>query len=283
MESPLPEKEKCPSFETLSAVFDRECSEETVLHHVRKCECCQKHLSDLEELERILKLALEHETPADISERILAGVHSREKAFNRKFTVRPRILVLARVAALVAVLGLVGYVIWDDVSSSGKPVSLPPRIARTASVPSELGMPKTADLRNSGEIDAADLSTVSFSNTPEPAVYPTGAPAEELSVPIPGKVAQVWSVPAKSTGFRKEIQALIQTLGIAQAAVQTSQTEKGFSVHFRGTKLQAVQFVKVCKSLGYSLLSPVQPQPEQNRFAGKADDAIEYSAEFIRR
>ena len=107
MESPIPEKEKCPSFETLSAVFDRECSEEAVLSHVRECEICQKTLKELEGLERALKLALERETPADLSERILAGFHDREKARERKFTIHPGTLHFARAAALIAVLALV--------------------------------------------------------------------------------------------------------------------------------------------------------------------------------
>ena len=38
MESPTPEKMKCPTPETLSAVFDRECTEETILRHVRECD-----------------------------------------------------------------------------------------------------------------------------------------------------------------------------------------------------------------------------------------------------
>ena len=58
---------------------------------------------------------------------------------------------------------------------------------------------------------------------------------------------------------------------------------KRFSVRFHGTKMQSVRFVRNCKALGCSLLSPVQPQPEQNRFAGHADSVIRYSATFIRR
>lgn len=283
MESPIPEKEKCPSFETLSAVFDRECSEEAVLCHVRECEICQKNLKELEGLERALKLALERETPADLSERILAGFHDREKARERKFTIHPATLHFARAAALIAVLALVGYMIWDDSSSSSQPVTLTPRIAQSAGTAAELGMPDRPDPLKRGMIDATDLSTVSFSNSADSPVYPSGTTAGNASLPIPDEVDQVWSVPTSSSDFREDLRTLIQSLGIPATAFRTANTEKGFHVHFKGTKLQTVKFVKICKALGYSLLSPVQPQPEQNQFAGKATDVIEYNADFVSR
>lgn len=284
MESPIPEKEKCPSFETLSAVFDRECSEEAVLSHVRECEICQKTLKELEGLERALKLALERETPADLSERILAGFHDREKARERKFTIHPGTLHFARAAALIAVLALVGYMVWDDYSTSSQPVTLTPRIAQSAGTAAELGAPDRPDPLKRGMIDATDLSTVSFSNSADTPIYPSGATTKNAALPIPDEVAQVWSVPTTSSSdFREDLRSLIQSLGIPSGSFRTANTEKGFNVRFKGTKLQTVKFVKICKALGYSLLSPVQPQPEQNRFAGKATDVIEYNADFVSR
>lgn len=288
MESPSPEKMKCPSPETLSAVFDHECDEDTVLRHVRECEACRTHLEELERLDRVLKLALEQETPADISERILAGIRNRGEAHDRKFNSHSRTLVLARVAALFAVLGVVSYMIWDDTSSSAAssnaPVHMPPRVAQSAGANAELGAADTVNpaFRRLGTVDVADLDAASFSNTPA-TVYPIGSDPANCPAQIPNEVRQVWSVPARATDFRQSVMSLIHTLGIPSNAVQFKQDGGQFSVRFHGTKMQAVKFVKTCKALGYSLLSPVQPQPEQNRFAGSADAAIQYDANFVSR
>ena len=285
MESPTPEKMKCPTPETLSAVFDRECTEETILRHVRECDACRTHLKELEQLDRTLKLALEQETPADISERILAGIRTRQDARKRKFNFYSRLLMPARVAALFAVLGVVGYMIWNDMadSDSGAPV-LPPRVAQSAGAGAELGVPDPVSpaFRKLGSIDAADLAAASFSNTPS-AVYPPEGNLAENYVPIPDEVNQMWSVPARSVDFRQNLMSLIQSLGIPSKAVSFKEGEGQFAVRFRGTKMQTVRFVKTCKALGYSLLSPVQPQPEQNRFAGNADSVILYEADFVKR
>ena len=56
-----------------------------------------------------------------------------------------------------------------------------------------------------------------------------------------------------------------------------------YSLSFRATRMQTVKFVRACRLLGYSLLSPVQPQPEQNRFSGEADSMISYDADFVIR
>lgn len=285
MESPTPEKMKCPSPETLSAVFDRECSEEAILRHVRECDACRTHLKELEQLDRALKLALEQETPADISARILAGIRARQEARERKFNVYSRLLMPARIAALFAVLGVVGYMIWNDMadSDSGVPV-LPPRVAQSAGTGAELGVPDPVNpaFRKLGSIDAADLAAASFSNTPS-AVYPSEGNLAEKYVPIPDEVSQVWSVPARSADFRQDLMSLIRSLGIPSKAVSFKDEKEQFAVRFHGTKMQTVRFVKTCKALGYSLLSPVQPQPEQNRFSGSADSVILYEADFVRR
>lgn len=85
MESLLPENMKCPDPETLSAVYDGECTEQEILAHVRQCPLCCRHLEELEELTRILCNALKRETPPDIAERILAGVQAKNKDFHRRF------------------------------------------------------------------------------------------------------------------------------------------------------------------------------------------------------
>ena len=219
MESPLPENMKCPDPETLSAVYDGECTEQKILAHVRQCPLCCRHLEELEELTRILRNALKRETPPDIAERILAGVQA----------------------------GVPGY-------------------------------------RKLGAIDVSELADASFSNMPASAPLSVpGKDSTQLPVAIPDNVDQVWSVPARSAFRAENLQKLIRSLGIPDGNVEFETSGKRFSVRFHGTKMQSVRFVRNCKALGCSLLSPVQPQPEQNRFAGHADSVIRYSATFIRR
>ncbi len=285
MESPMPENMKCPDPETLSAVYDGECGDQKTLAHVRQCPHCHKHLEELKELTRVLHAALERETPPDIAERILAGVQLKNKEHKHRFNLYSRPMVLLRVAALVAILGAVGVLIWNEMAESEEPVTLPQRVASTASRPSELSEPVGAPgYRKLGAIDVSELADASFSNMP--ASGPQAVPGKnlmQLPVAIPDKVDQVWSVPARSAFREENLQKLVRVLGIPDGNVEFQKSGNQFSVSFRGTKMQSVRFVRSCKAIGCSLLSPVQPQPEQDRFAGHADSMIRYSATFIRR
>lgn len=285
MESPLPENMKCPDPETLSAVYDGECTEQEILAHVRQCPLCCRHLEELEELTRILRNALNRETPPDIAERILAGVQAKNRDFHRRFNFYSRPMVFARVAALAAILGVVGVLIWNEMAESEEPVALPHRVAAAASTASELSEPAgVPGYRKLGAIDVSELADASFSNMPASAPHSVpGKDSTQLPVAIPDNVDQVWSVPARSAFRAENLQKLIRSLGIPDGDVEFETNGKRFSVRFHGTKMQSVRFVRNCKALGCSLLSPVQPQPEQNRFAGHADSVIRYSATFIRR
>ena len=194
-------------------------------------------------------------------------------------------MVLLRVAALVAILGAVGVLIWNEMTESEEPVTLSQRVASTASRPSELSEPVAAPgYRKLGAIDVSELADASFSNMPvsDPQIV-HGKNLTQLPVAIPDKVDQVWSVPARSAFREENVQKLVRALGIPDGNVEFQKNGNQFSVSFRGTKMQSVRFVRSCKAIGCSLLSPVQPQPEQDRFAGHADSMIRYSATFIRR
>ena len=138
--------------------------------------------------------------------------------------------------------------------------------------------------RKLGAIDVSELADASFSNMPASAPHSVpGKDSTQLPVAIPDNVDQVWSVPTRSAFRAENLQKLIRSLGIPDGDVEFQKNGNQFSVSFRGTKMQSVRFVRSCKAIGCSLLSPVQPQPEQDRFAGHADSMIRYSATFIRR
>ncbi len=244
MESPLPENMKCPDPETLSAVYDGECTEQKILAHVRQCPLCCRHLEELEELTRILRNALKRATPPDIAERILAGVQAKNKDFHRRFNFYSRPMVFARVAALAAILGVVGVLIWNEMAESEEPVALPHRVAAAASTASELSEPAgVPGYRKLGAIDVSELADASFSNMPASAPHSVpGKDSTQLPVAIPDNVDQVWSVPVRSAFRAENLQKLIRSLGIPDGDVEFETSGKRFSVRFHGTKMQSVRF-----------------------------------------
>ena len=289
MESPDKTESSCPSFEILSEYFDGECRDEAVVSHVAVCEHCARTLEELAFIDKAISRALEKNTPADLPQKILAGVRNRLKEEEKK---RSRFYFPAsfyvRAAALVAVLGMVGYFIWDDYSYRAeleRPVGIT-QLKPSAEVPAGLSAPEhgVRPLHKFGSIDVRELDSASFSNVP---VYESNAaqPAEQIGgrAVIPDHVKQVWTVSARDAEFQKDLLAVVQALGIDRKSVRFSRENDKLSLSFNATRMQSVKFVRACRLLGYSLLSPVQPQPEQNRFAGEADSMISYHADFVIR
>lgn len=290
MESPDKTESSCPSFEILSEYFDGECRDEAVITHIAGCEHCSRTLEELAFIEKAVNRALEKNTPADLPEKILAGIRSRLKEENEKkrFRLHFPASFYVRAAALVAVLGMVGYVIWDDYSYRAEQERSISKIQlkRSAEVPAGLSAPETGvrPLHKFGSIDVRELDSASFSNVPayDPkATRPAGLVGGRAV--IPDHVKQVWTVSAKDAEFQKDLLALVQALGIDRKSVRYIRENDQFSLSFNATRMQSVKFVRACRLLGYSLLSPVQPQPEQNRFAGEADSMISYHADFVVR
>lgn len=289
MESPDKNDLSCPSFETLSEYFDQECADEAVASHVASCEHCRRTLDELAFIEKAVSRALEKNTPPDISEKILAGIRSRLKGREeKKLSAYSPVMIYARAAALVAILGVIGYFIWDDYSyrtGADKPVSVS-HVKPSAGVSAGLSAPDAGirPFHKFGAIDVKELDSASFSNGPS--YEASAAQQPEIGngrAVIPDHVKQVWTVSAKDTDFRQNLMAVIHALGIDKKSVRYAQEKDKFSISFDATKMQSVKFVRACRMLGYSLLSPVQPQPEQNRFAGEAKSVISYNADFVTR
>ena len=289
MESPDKTESSCPSFEVLSEYFDGECRDGAVASHVAVCEHCARTLEELAFIEKVVTRALEKNTPSDLPEKILAGIRSRLKEDEKKrFRLHFPASFYVRAAALIAVLGMVGYFIWDDYSYRAEQERsiASAQIRPTAEVPAGLSASGTGvrPLHKFGSVDVRELDSASFSNVP---VYDSGAaqPREMIGgrAVIPDHVKQVWTVSAKDAEFQQDLLAVIQALGIDRKSVRYARENDKLSISFRATRMQSVKFVRACRLLGYSLLSPVQPQPEQNRFAGEADSMISYQADFVVR
>lgn len=268
----------CPSQEILSAFYDGEVSQEGLREHVESCEKCRAAIRDFEAIDKALKSVIDSNTPPDIDQRILIRVHSvlKEESDSAK-TLSLRSGFYLRVAALFAVLFIAGVFIWHDYSAKKSSViTAKPRVMTSASVPAELA-PRRAS------IDIRDLDTVNFSNTLDSNQFKSLPDSRSLDVQeIPDEVKQTWIIPENANDFRQMLSVILHAAGIPSDRVSLSRSANGgYTIEFPATKMQSVRFVRLCKRGGFSLLTPGQPQPEQNKFAGSADDPITYTADFF--
>ena len=267
----------CPSPETLSAFYDGEVVQEDLRAHIASCEKCSAAIRDFEAIDKALAASLDSNTPPDIEQRILIRVHDVLKDGSNK-GLHLRSGFYFRVAALFAVLGIAGVIIWRDYSAkkSLEIIAAKPRVMESASVPAELSPRR-------GSIDIRDLDTVNFSNTQDSSNFRALPAGRDLEVQeIPDEVKQTWVIPDHAKDLRQMLSVILHSAGIPADRVTLSRKGNGgYTLEFPATKIQSVRFVKLCKRGGFSLLTPGQPQPEQNKFAGNADDPITYTADFF--
>ena len=267
----------CPSPETLSAFYDGEAVQEDLRAHIDSCEKCRAAIRDFEAIDKALAASLDSNTPPDIGQRILIRVHDVLKD-DAGTGLHLRSGFYFRIAALFAVLGIAGVIIWRDHSAkkSQEIIAAKPRVMSSASVPAELSPRR-------GSIDIRDLDTVNFSNTPDFSDFTNPPEEQDPEVQeIPDEVKQTWVIPDHAEDLRRMLSVILHAAGIRADRVTLSRKGNGgYTLEFPATKMQSVRFVKLCKRGGFSLLSPGQPQPEQNKFAGNADDPITYTADFF--
>jgi len=279
-------KAECPSRELLSAFYDGEASPETLGSHIETCPVCRTVLNDFARLDSLLGKALDAGTPPDLPERILVKVKTaiENSPKKKKFNIYSPAMIYGRIAALVAVLGIAGVIIWNDYSAKNAPPVQTPRVMHTAMTETELSPAPSSPRAHSASIDVNDLSTVNFSNIRDRNLTHMHTAADQTArAVIPDEVKQMWIIPENSD-FPKMLPAILQAAGISPAKVRCIHKNDGnYTLEFPATKLESIKFVRLCKRTGYSLLTPGQPQPEQNSFAGNASDRITYSADFFRK
>lgn len=270
----------CPGMEQISAYFDKECkSPEVIEEHLKQCPECQKMFDEIARIDYSLKHSV-HSIGSDkeISEKILARVHSSIGSPRRQGTFFVLSPVQWRAASLLLIAGALGYFMWMDYRSrqdlniqpergsfTADGRMLPNQVKSSAKVPAVL-----SSYDSSSTLQLKELENVHFSAVPVP--DQVRRDAAEISP----KVRHVWSVPASAIS---EITGLIHKLGIKSSLVKES--ENRWDLKFEGTKLQAVQFVRACSTAGYQLFSPDQPQPETLKFYGSASDPVQYHCTFM--
>ncbi len=273
----------CPDLIVLNEVYDRVCADEKVLSHTDACPACRDYLEGLKRLDLEIAAALDANTSADFPERCCAALHQRLELKKKKFE---PLLFFSRVAALFAMLSIVGYLIWNGNRAQNQtkcPIAHPnTEIASSAAVPAALREAPALPLRY-GAVDVAELSSVSFLEHPVHNGEPIGVEAVQNYVRIPSNVTQIWTtrIPGESSG--EKLLSILARIGVPADQIMLRTAKDGIHLNFRATKMQTVHFVRACKHLGFLLNSPIQPQPEQKNFLGNASDMIFYSAEFLPR
>lgn len=260
-------REKCPSIEELSAFFDGESSDPEISLHLAGCPSCRARMTAFSEMESAIRNAVARETGTDgeISERILSLVRKSLPEKKQSFFVRwfpaP---VLWRAACLFLIVGITGYFTWNEYRSEHRKTD-DPAVSHSARVPA------TISPVNSRPVQISDLSGITFSSDGTASLSAPG----QAYASIPDYVRHVWTFSGDVGEALRDIPA---KAGLPDSCVK--KTSSGYDVSFKGSKIQAVRFVRACGAAGFRLLSPDQPQPEQSYFAGSADAPVLYSASF---
>ncbi len=287
----IPSCSDCPSEEELSAYLDN-CSgnRQTIESHISGCAKCAARLKALRAVDdEVAKyMALPELSDSSIAKRIRKRVADRitqeEKDSRRAAPWIHTVSVFSRAAGFLIIASLLGFYFHREYFAPKEEHSAPRETASAAVRHDVLPSAGTrASLSSvpaapSGKIDSANLQNVSFG--PASAGSPAGA---ESAAEIPDSVRQIWSIPEKDSGKAAILldSRACQAAGIPLDEYRYEKEGTRMTVSFTATKLQTVVFVRFLSRAGFSLLSRVQPQPEQNSFTGAASDRISYSAEFL--
>lgn len=195
----------------------------------------------------------------------------------------------ARVAAVAAIVVMAGYLIFIDNPFSNElavdpTASDPARTADTAKNEPEKspapadGYPGGVDIRNLRLAAAGDSSPVRFMNQTEPEVR-----ARHVAL-IPDSVKHVWLYnPAFKPGqIGNLFRSALGNTGIPLKNVKIELTDRNaIRAAVNLSRRQSVILTRLLAGQKLQLTSPVQPQPEQQLFAGTGDENVEYEAVFL--
>ena len=257
----------CPAVNQISAYFDGELKNpEEFEAHLKNCPVCREYYDSIVKMDYCMKHIV-HQTGSEeeIAKRILSGVKSSiktdRKKTSRKFFLSP---VQWRAASLVFIGAALGYFLWDEYKSEQE-VYLPKRIAKSAEVPAVISaVPKSS-------VQLSDFSRVKFSSGDhEESLDPS-----QKYVPIREYIRHVWSVDSDPA---EKLSVLLNECGLPDDSLK--KLDNKWSISCKSEKIRIIRFVNGCHTAGFRLLSPDQPQPEQQKFSGRTDDIVYYSADF---
>lgn len=271
-------KTNCPEVEFVSAFFDGELDPATAEYkHIKDCPECKKHLDSYQELADSIKGEFDIVVPNGLAERIIAGVKRRNQLEAQPETM-PFPLLIKMAAMFILIFGVLYVVIPKAPPKPSKVEDLEPKPQfLNDAVP--MGNLTTMDVpsrdriaNNTGSIDLEHFFP--SSTRTDHKINFVANDGKEKPAWIPTSVKQVWVVKDVSTGLNK-----MAKLANEKNILSMGKNSQGDGeLNLKLSKVQLVNLVRQCHKAGFKLLSPTQPQPEQNTFAGNQNDEVTYKA-----
>ncbi len=259
----------CPDPEVISAFYDGELDSGSAEYkHIEQCPGCQAVLKSYDAINTGLKEGFA--APDDLADRISKLVNKRianEKLYRKKTINFPLILKVAAMFFIVVGLGVFALNLIRDA-----------KVKQIDDMQHELELGNPANYNPGGSIRQEDLQPISFG--------PDGSPKTKLSaekttpVDIADNVKQVWVV-KNIVGAKGKIDKIVKFLKISDPAYTRGKTSNSVQLKAKLSKLQLVNFVRLCERSGFELLTPDAPQPEQTHFNGKGSEKVRYIADFV--
>jgi len=280
----------CLSAENLSAELDGEYTfspEEEA--HLKHCARCRNLYASYRVIDDAVSRSLMVNCPKSAGIRIRKRVNRSLDMLAPMREHRPiRFAALAaRVAAVVALAAMAGYLIFIDNPYGGELAEdtrpLPSAAAKRPFEP----MPETSSVSPAG-VDIRNLQlTAAGDPVPVRFLEPSSAAlkAEHVAV-IPDQVKHVWLF---DPAWKAEQLENLLRAGMAESGIPLKDVQLKFNGpdEVRGrmqlTRGQTVVLTRFLAGRGLQLVSPVQPQPEQKLFAGTGREPVEYEAVLIPR
>ena len=278
---------ECPSYEQVSAFVDGELAEDSPdYRHIVDCPECGKRLEAYSRIGERLSKELAGAVPAGLIDGIeLELERERKRAALDSGTTPFRALL--KIAALVA-LSLSAFFILTRAPSGGsgaKPALLadsrpPARFLGDASAhPESRAVRKQNGSQFGNDVNMRDFTPVDSNGTRVPVEFGgPAAAARNAAARIHPDVAQTWCVPSASKAAA--LFAEYAKMGGA-SAIKKVDRDGNTVLSCRLKKSSLVNLVRGMRANGCDLLSPAQPQPEQEAFAGKGDDMVSYRAVLV--
>jgi anti sigma-E protein RseA len=272
-------KIKCPDVEFVSAYFDGELdSASTEFSHIKECPECQKRLQSYQNIADILKKELSSAVPKDLSNRVISGIKRRNHLNRQSNFSFP---VFLKIAAMFIIIGLALILILPEeqsVTKLNEKTDVTPEFLDLKEKPNThmttMDFPgRNQVANNNGAIDWKHFFPASTSRNKK--INFVEENAKEKPAIISPVVKQVWVVKDLNAGMKK-----FAKFAKNNHLKLTKDRHKNIKVSLSISKIHLIELVRKCHQAGFKLLSPAQPQPEQNTFTGNKNDMVEYHATF---
>lgn len=273
----------CIAPENLSALIDGEYEltpEES--EHLKHCKICSALHKSFQAVADAVGKTLDFECPERLSERLILGVREKLEQEERRKAVGHRHFWswATRIAAMLVLLGLIGYFAFKDGGvASGRKKAQPEEIVVAPGG-------SNAEWRPAPPKYGIDITNTRLAATNAPSVKFSDAAVTQVEkvAKIEPKVRQVWIYDGKQklADVERTLRNVIGKLSIPWSSVRMniSPGSTELKAFFNINSYQTVLLARALKDAGYSLVSPVQPQPEQTHFIGTGREEIEYSLVF---